>query len=578
MDETHALVKKAQDLLKLPTEEAALALDSLSPGEARALLLALPPDRRRQDLALLSRNPAALVRLLPPEDFYATVMETGPEDALTLLELSSNAQLNHLMDLQLWVDRTIDVQRLERWLTLLEECGPARVRRFLEKTDFELLVLWLERSLVLVDREALPDLPSELADRVVSPDGYHHLVVRLGADLEHLRKCVELLFAESRELFMALVGNLGTMPLAELEDNLARWRQGRLADRGWPDPDEALAIHLPRAPEEVTRLSGRLPGALDDPPALPLQVAPRGPRLGAGLAALDDPEIRARVSVQLANLANRVLVMDGRPLDELAQVREALALVSGRIEVGLAELGAHAPSEAAAALTSVPLLHLAQVGLHALLQRHKRARTLTRAAGGHLLAMLEAPLPERLAALAAPRPRIVPGPAALARELASPEDLAALDRDLDRAEAAQALAVSLGLASAPLPEPFPPGSQPARREDLSLEVLLFTQIARDRLGLDPAPAPLPRERLNDLFVALPHARTELAEQLGAWAQGRLGEEAVARLPGLPGLLQALADTAADELLVHAPERLDPRFVGGLWIQANGAGSPSDSRG
>ncbi|HOX46649.1 MAG TPA: DUF6178 family protein [Myxococcota bacterium] len=563
MTETHAPQAKALEILKQPGEQAALALDSLTPGEQRALLLGLPPGRQRQDLALLSRKPAALVRLLAPEDFYATVMEIGPEDALPMLELSSNAQLGYLMDLQLWVGGNMDVQRLERWLELLHACSPERTTRFLEKTDFELLVLWLERSLLFVEREALDALPAELQGRVISPDNYHHFAVKLGADLELVRKSVQLLFAESQELFLALSGNLGTTPLAELEEQLARWRQGRLADRGWPDAEEALAFYLPRAPGALAAQPMPLPDGLDEAPAQPLQRLQAGPRLQAGLEAIGEPVLRARLATQLANLANRVIVADGQPLEELASLQSALARVAGRLEIGLGELGATTTAEVVALLAGTPLLHLAQVAEGALRARQTRARALLGGDGGWLLGMLCPPRPERLAALLQRRPRFLPGPAEPPREFTGPADLQSLDRDLEHAEAALVLARALGVVSAGLPEPFPPGSLPARRADLELESLLFTLVARDLLALDPAPAPLPVGRLPALFAALPREQAALAARLRGWASARLGAAPPA---GLGGLLDSLARRAAEELLGHDPRALDPRYAAGIWLQ------------
>ena len=565
MSDPHALQKKALELLKLPPAEAGLALDSLAPGEQRALLTGLPACRQRQDLVLLSRNPTALARLLAPEDFYATVMEIGPEDALPLLELSSNAQLAYLVDLQIWVGGAMDVLRLERWLALLYAASPKRVKRFLEKTDFELVVLWLERSLLVVDREALDALPDELQGRVVSPDNYHHFAVKLGADLELVRKSLTLLFGESQELFLALTGNLGTNPIAEVEENLARWRQGRLADRGWPDAEEAAAFYLPRAPAEARAPARGLPVALDDTPVYPLERAAPGPRLQAGLEAIADVELRARLSAQLANLANRVLVADGQPPGELAEIHAAIQRVVGRLEIGLAELGAAGPGEVATRLAATPLLHLAQVAEGAIRARQARARALLSGEAGWLLGMLSPPRPERLAALLARRPAFVSAAADAPRDFQGPRDLLVLDRDLELAEAAAALARSLGALSAGLPAHFPPGSHAAGRVDLGLEELLFTLVARDLLGLDPAPAPLPFRRLPELFARLPREEGPLVEQLEGWARERLGAAAP---PGLPALLREIARKVAEELLLLDPADLDPRFAGGIWLQAD----------
>ncbi len=557
-------VPGARQLLKMDSYRAGELMRKLSLSQQRELVLELEPGRRRQDLILMSDRPEALTRVLPPEDLALTIKEIGDQDALSLVEMSSNDQLTFLLDLDLWVKDDLDMQQVDHWLTLLLECGPERTLRWAEHADFELLVLLFERWCLLLDREAIEGLPESVADRVVSPDNYHFIVVKVGADLILMRQVIDLLFGQSQELFLAITGNLGTIPTAEIEELTLRWRTGRLADRGWPDLEEAQAFYQPLAKERLPADAENLPPCLDNAPRYPLQRAWAGRLFPEGLAAVTDPLVRERLASQVANLINRVIVAGGRLSGELESLEIAGREVAGRLEIGLSELGAGDAAEVARILALTPLLHVVQVAQHAIVQRRRRVLRLLHASTGGLLPLMAPPLPGRLRTLARNRPAFLPAEGEMPREFASPADLLALDRDLDLAEAALLLAQKLGLSMAALPDPFPEGSHPESVEGLSLQSLLLTAFARSLLDIPGPSGPVPVGRLGELFEAMETSANGLRDQFTLWADGLLAS----RPPGLAALLRSLSGIAVEQLLIHDPEGLDPRFVEGLWILGN----------
>lgn len=549
----------ARELLRMEADQAGQAMRALSVERQRDLVLSIEPGRRRQDLILLSDRPDVLTRSLPPEDFVLTVKEIGDPDALTLVELSSNAQLTYLLDLDLWVQFDLDMGQVDHWLAMLLETGPERLMRWVDHVDFELLVLTFERWCVSVEREALPELPDLVAARVVSPDNYHHILVKVGADLSRVRELIDLIYHRDKDRFLAILGNLGTTPPAELEELSLRWRTARLADRGWPDLEEAIAVYQPLAKDRLSA-EALSPKGQTGAPRYPLQQRWPGRLFPAALARLAQSEAREALAMQVANLINRVIIAEGLPASELQTLEQAGLVVAGRLEIGLWELGDRDPEQAAASLTRLPLLHIAQVAQAAILERRSRAFTLAQGPATGLLSLLDPPVPERLVAAARPRPSFVEQPGELPRALAGPDDLRALDGTLDLAEAATGLAEALGIAASDLPDPFTAGSQPESREGLSLQVLLLTALARAHLGLEPLTAPLPADRLDGLAADLPRDPAELAASLRGWAQAagvEWGES--------DHLLEALVRLAAEWLTAWDRGDYDPRFVAGPWV-------------
>jgi len=549
--------KQALEIFKLEPQEAAKRLDGLPLDRRVDLVLALPGGKQRMDLILTSSRPEELTRAIPPEDLVLGIKDLGDTDAVPLLEMASNPQLNYLFDLELWIREGMDLGRLLHWLEILFECGKDRVLSWVRSVDFELLVLLFERTVLLLEPEELENLPERLNDRIYTPDNTHYLLVKLGTEYGLLTKLMDLMFAKDPDLFFALTGNLGTNPPAEVEELAYRWRNGRLADRGWPDLDEAMRIYQPAEPDQV-HSSERLPFGIADPPRFPLERRYTGRLLQAGIENLEsDP--RNLVAGQLANLINRVIIADGMIPSESESLKLASRRVRGRLEIGLRLLGADDPETSARLLGTIPLLDVARVAQGAISERVERARKIMKAGSGDLLDWLPAPLPECLKALLAPRPLFVSLEEMLPREFEDGTDLDMLDKDLDLVEAAFAVGDALGLKRGALKTI--PGCIPESPEGLTFYTLLLTGFARKTAGLQARPEPLPAEHLEELFDRLPGERDDLYQILRDW----VGSLVDPPPPGLDRLTAALAQLAWQEILVHRPDELDPRFIEGLWL-------------
>lgn len=554
------LKDKALAIFKLDSKEAAERIDALPMNQRVDLVLSLPSGKRRMDLILMSSRPEELTRAIPPEDLVLGIKDLGDADAVPILEMSSDQQLNYLFDLELWIREGMDLGRLSHWLEILVECGEPRVLQWLNSADFELLVLLFERSVLLLERDELENLPDRLSGRVYTPDNTHYLLVKLGADYDLLKKLIDIMFAKIRDLFFALTGNLGTTPTAEVEELAYRWRTGRLADRGWPDLDEALEMYLTAEPDQV-RPRDLLPFGLADPPRFPLEHRNTGKLLQAGIERLEDHP-RNLVASQMANLINRAIISDGLIPGEVESLKRASQRVKGRLEIGLSLLGANDAETSARWLCTVPLVDVFRVAQGAVRKRVQRARTILAKRSSGLASSLPVPLADCIKALLASRPLFVSLEDILPREFSDPADLAMLDQDLDLIEAAFVLGDALGLKRSALAAAFSPGTWPESLEGLTFYTLLLTGFARHAVRLEAKVEPLPFELLPRLFDRLPRERDVLYQEIRDWAKSLVDPPP----PGLERLVAGLAHLAWQEVLVHEPDKLDPRFVEGLWLK------------
>lgn len=265
---------------------------------------------------------------------------------------------------------------------------------------------------------------------------------------------------------------------------------------------------------------------------------------------------------QLANLVNRVLVADHLERGNLESMKLAIERVTGALEIGLSVLGLADPLDAAAALRARPLSDIFRVAQGAIRDLAERFRRLSTGPGGDLLQFVEAPVADRFDALRSQRPRYFDEDSQIVREFAAPADLENLKRDLLWTEAALALGAALELSAAALPDPFPKNSFPESKTGLTLETLLLTRLVRDCLQLPRELQPFPLARLPELFEALPHEEPALGTSLL-----ELTRPYVPHPPaGIELLVDRLAQLLKQEIFVHEPTQLDPRFIHGLWLQ------------
>jgi Family of unknown function (DUF6178) len=177
--------------------------------------------------------------------------------------------------------------------------------------------------------------------------------------------------------------------LFELESNLEeealRWRNARLADRGYPSYDEAWELFRLVPPESLaldryrrTALS-RVRFARDedlipsDHALMLLEV--RDSFLIRVLATLPTEDLEP-IGHELAILTNQVVIAEACDLSELSEVRRCAESVHDYVNIGVAHLAKSSEREAAQLLHEVALRPFFQVGVSLTLSLQQRAQQL----------------------------------------------------------------------------------------------------------------------------------------------------------------------------------------------------------
>jgi hypothetical protein len=533
-NEISALVAELAELAKHAPARLGERVASLGIREQAELALRLPA-RQRLELLLHAPRPMRLVRSLPEYEFYLTVREVGPTDALPLVALASAPQLQHLLDLESWRRDRFDAGRSGAWIALLLEAGEPALRRFLRSANDEQLALLLQRWL-----RAEPIVPedghekhghgfTEAGDErgLVSPDGNYRLSPVIKEHAPAAQRILQLFFLDQPERYHQVMwAALHELP-AEAEEQALHWRQSRLEERGFPPWEEALAVY---APPVGTSSHPRPPAPVDpDGLAAPLSLLSLPivrDQLGPALERLGD-QMRDRVLHEFFGLGNHLLVADGEDTGDPAAHRVALEKAAGYVGIALEIRGVSNAAHASETVASLPLIELFREGYASAVELQQRARSLTEAgwAATHprALGLLDTPIRERLDALLEPRPLYyevgdeeTPGGT---RPFRSTTDLRETRVALDIAEGVGRLLVDrLGLdLPRALDRQRPERAEPPRFSTFVLTFLAW-HAARGELRGDP----LPGDVLSDFLRNVASRRTAdpeaPARALDAWVR------------------------------------------------------------
>ncbi len=312
-------------------------LQTIQGSELSRRLMALPA-RQRLDAILEREDAREVVGALAPRDFYFSVQDIGPEDALPLLALADVSQINHLFDVEWWQKDSVLPAKAVEWLDRLARASEESLLEWLYQADFELLVM-LFKKWITVDIGREDEDPMEVRDRLAMStiDDTYYWEVRYPQYEDFIRNLLGLLFEVNQVFYGELMKHVMYSVDLEVEEDAYRFHKGRMEDNAIPDFYDALEIYRPieqlRTTEKqraVARDAVSMP-----PPSFAVALVPEGDCLSRVLGAVDDPVLAGGLQMELAALANKVLVADQLAPDSAESLKFAVAKAAAFVNLGL---------------------------------------------------------------------------------------------------------------------------------------------------------------------------------------------------------------------------------------------------
>lgn len=334
-------------------------LERISPQELSQHLMRLPAKKRLE--VILSREDAeAVVAALPDQDFYLSLKEIGVEDAISLLSLANVSQLNYLFDLEWWQKDQVLPAKAVEWLDRLARAGEEQLLKWLYDADFELLLnlfkKWIRVETVAEDAD-LTEVVDRLPRNTLDDQYFWEALYPQYEDF--LKQLLSLVFETSYGFYKELMNHVVWAIDAETEEEAYRFHRGRLEDHAIPDFYDAISIYSPLEKTEIGCAKHiYLEQDSVSPPFFALAVVSEGDLLGQVLRRLRDPAVIGSIQLELAAIANKVVVADQLSHDEPENLRLAVQKTAAYVNLGLQLFGGDSVEQAQNTLHEIYLEHL----------------------------------------------------------------------------------------------------------------------------------------------------------------------------------------------------------------------------
>lgn len=365
--------------------------DRLAPDEVRLIV--------DEPLSLDTRDDLdEVVPQLPAQAFVQIARNLRQERRTELLLAhASPEQLTSLFDLDTWSAERIDVARARTWLTAISDSYQVAGRdrgalaNLMYQMDPEMWTVALVPGTVVIlldpDRdESRDDAMADLGDLFPyeTPDGMFVVGV---PDDEQGRMAAHVIdriyrdsLADGRKLLLAIHSAM----FSQMEEDLLRWRSGRLADLGFVEWEDAMKLFKPLARDAALDRTNEDQGFVPDLDGAEHLITFSANDLLRRIMARLDPEEHGIRSRQFLLLVNEVMAAQRfDPGDEALQ-RRAIDQAQATVELGMQMLAAARPGHPdidgflAERVRAIGLRDVFRVGYGALDKLRQAALTLHR--------------------------------------------------------------------------------------------------------------------------------------------------------------------------------------------------------
>jgi hypothetical protein len=328
--------------------------------------------RKRSDAMLEEVDGKALVRSIPAEDVYSTIIDVGLADSTEIVQLSTPSQFRTYVDLAAWQRDRMDPLEVVHWLRAARGDDDDEYNKKVAGLDIEVMELVYKKLVQVHDLEENPDVDTE-GVTMEMPEGRYLLEFNIeGVDEAALRRITFDLMAQNPFELGRFLEAVRFEATTELEETAFQFRQSRLQDLGFPPIEEAARVFAWLDPEKLA------PKASSG-----VQLGPNAPRQDFVAAAFRDLEEHERVNLagEVRYLVNCVLVAEAAEPGDPPAIRRYSEHSRDYLDLGLEHLTGGDANQAAATVRERSLREIFQVGFSLTLRLKRQVERLAKEEG-----------------------------------------------------------------------------------------------------------------------------------------------------------------------------------------------------
>jgi hypothetical protein len=344
--------------------------DVVTPSRAQSELMreifSLPASSALKRILSLD-YPEQTIRNMSRVDFFWLLKKVGEDDSLPLLQMASNEQWQHTLDMELWNKDRIDPHQASLWLARLQHADVGRLARWLCREGGSFAHLYFSKNIRVEVRKS--DEAYDLSEGFITFDNVYFFKILNPEYEEIIRNILQHLAVVDNQRYQALLlGLVGVLP-AQLEEEMYRLRNVRLAEDGFLPYEEAISVYAHVNPDSLKRERDQAGlGFSPEPddkilvPVTPLIHTEEKSLFMESTRRVSDPVFLERIRLEFAGLCNQVIAADSVLVNELEVLLRVCQKTAGFINLGLERLSEGKLALAEEYVRNNPLIDIFRVG------------------------------------------------------------------------------------------------------------------------------------------------------------------------------------------------------------------------
>ncbi len=361
---------------------AALAAD-------KKRIFAMPPEKALDAILEHPMN-RALVHSMAEEDFFFLINDTGHYDAMEILALASNRQWEYLLDIESWHRDRMQLDVVVYWMNLLHQAAPGRFIEWAMNEKYDLLEYFLYRTAEIIVRDHDVD-PGDIEDGFFTYDDIFYIrfsnEIFAGIDDEEDKEelenfvysMIQRIAEEDHIRYQSMLLHAASVIPDESEEEAFRFRNIRLAEKGFLPFDEAVGIYSILKPRKIRKKhQEKIETDFTVPvPVNHTSLLKNDTLFEKALESIDIQETLDEVQVEFASLCNRIIAADQNPVRGKEQLNAIVNKACGYLEIGIHRVAETeilpGASHAASIIKIYPLEDIFRTGYSMILELKNKA-------------------------------------------------------------------------------------------------------------------------------------------------------------------------------------------------------------
>jgi hypothetical protein len=325
-----------------------------------------------------------IIEQLPPQESYLIIKESWGTDSQILLQYVPPEAVFHFIDLDCWERDSFSADSFMEWLWEIYNASFESFAQALETLDIEILVLLFQAYIEVVrvrpTDEHIPDLIDEGFESL--DNMYFYRIIQEDDRSHFIKEMLSILFTNYHDLYYSILEGVMCELRSSMEETTYERRSLRLMEMGFPLPDEAISVYQHVRPEKlldqgiIKEKTPIITKHLHMLPAVYLEQFSQGRGLLVRSLQKTSPETKERFLYEMIYLANKIIMADFKPLNEMQELKHSMEKASSLVTLGLSVAMKEKGVTADAVLSSMNAETLFSLGYNMVYVQQRRLKLL----------------------------------------------------------------------------------------------------------------------------------------------------------------------------------------------------------